>query len=278
MKGLALLALVIASAANAQQSVIFSTGNPDGRVGMASRPASAFGSEREAADDFLLLQAATITNATFAGLLPSGSSAADITQVRIEIFRVFPLDSSDPPSGNVLTRLNGPSDVALGSRTSGSDLTYSVASFGGFSVANSVVDGIHPSPNSNTGGEGPVSGGEFFFSVDFLTPFVLPADHYFFVPQVALSNGTFLWLSASWPIQAPGTPIVPDLHPWMRGPDITPDWLRVDTDIIGGAERFNGTFSLSTTITPTPEPSTLGLFGSGLLLIGVIATRRRSSR
>jgi len=277
MKGLAVVALLLASAAHAQQTVIFSTGNPDGRVGMASRPASAFASAREAADDFLLLQQTSITSATFVGLLPSGSNAADISGVTIGIYRIFPLDSDAPPSGNVPTRANSPSDVAFDSRTSGSGLTFTATTLGNFFVANSVGDGIHPSPNSHTGGEGPVAGTEFSFSVDFLTPFVLPADHYFFVPQVALSNGTFLWLSAAHPIEAPGTPFVPDLQTWMRGPDIDPDWLRVGTDIIGAPETFNGTFSLSGIVTTTPEPSMLVLLGSGLLLIGIATLRQRAS-
>jgi hypothetical protein len=244
---------------------------------MASRPGSATASAREAADDFLLLQQTSITNATFAGLLPSGSNASDISGVTVEIFRVFPFDSQNPPSGSVPTRVNSPSDVAFGSRSSGTDLTYTAASLGDYSVANAVVDGIHPVPNSRTGGEGPLSGVRFSFSVDFLTPFVLPADHYFFVPQVALTNGTFLWLSAARPIQAPGTSFVPDLQAWMRGPDVDPDWLRVGTDIIGGTDTFNGTFSLSTTVTPAPEPSVLALLGSGLFLIGVGALRRRAA-
>ena len=57
------------------------------------------------------------------------------------------------------------------------------------------------------------------FSVDFTTPFLLPADHYFFVPQVQLSDGNFLWLSAPKPIGADGTPFPPgftDLQSWTR--------------------------------------------------------------
>ncbi len=274
MKRLAFMALLIASAANAQQVVFFSTNGPDGRMGMASRPANAFGSEREAADDFLLTQATSITNATFAGLLPRGSTAADISQVAIELYRVYPNDSNQPASGNVPTRANSPSDVAYESRTSGVGLTFTASNLGDFFVANSVIDGIHPSPTFQTGGEGPVSGTQFSFSVDFLTPFVLPADHYFFVPQVALTNGTFLWLSSTHPITSPGTPFTPDLQAWIRSSELAPDWLRVGTDIVGPGQTFNGTFSLSTTVTSTPEPATLVLLASGILLVGVAAKRR----
>ncbi|HEX5972082.1 MAG TPA: hypothetical protein VFY85_09160 [Gemmatimonadaceae bacterium] len=276
MKALALMALLLASAAQAQQTVVFSTNAPDGRLGMASRPGGAGISAREAADDFVLQEATAITGASFYGLLPTGASALDITQVSVEIYRIFPLDSSDPPSGNVPTRLNSPSDVAFDTRTSGSGLTWSATSLGGFSVTNSVVDGIHPSPNNMTGGDGFATGNQFLFAVDLLTPFVLPANHYFFVPQVGLSNGTFLWLSAQRPIVSPGTPFPPmttDLQAWIRSAELEPDWLRVGTDIIGGGQTFNGAFSLSTTVIATPEPTTLVLVASGLLLI-VVAARR----
>lgn len=277
MKGLAVVALLLASAANAQQTVVFSTGNVDGRMGMASRPGGASGTAREAADDFVLLQATSLTSATFTGLLPSGSNALDITQVSVEIYRVFPLDSNDPPSGQVPTRANSPSDVAFESRTSGSDLTFSTTSLGNLSVANTVIDGIHPSPGQQTGGEGPENGAEFLFNVNFLTPLTLADGHYFFVPQVALSSGTFLWLSATRPIVAPGTPFAPDLQAWIRSSELEPDWLRVGTDIVGNGQTFNAAFTLSTTVTTSPEPSALVLLGSGLLLIGAVARRSRAS-
>src|SRR5262249_28239992 len=79
------------------------------------------------------------------------------------------------------------------------------------------------------------------------------AGHYFFVPQVGLSDSApagadFLWLSAPKPITPPGTPFPPgvtDLQSWMRDdPPLAPDWLRIGTDIIGGT-TFNASFSLS---------------------------------
>jgi hypothetical protein len=82
--------------------------------------------------------------------------------------------------------------------------------------------------------------------VTITTPFTLPEDHYFFVPQVQLSGTPafpFLWLSATRPNPA----LSPDLQAWVRGPNIEPDWLRVGTDIVGGspAPTFNLSFSLS---------------------------------
>jgi hypothetical protein len=48
-----------------------------------------------------------------------------------------------------------------------------------------------------TNGNGPITGAEVQFNVTFVSPFGLPSDHYFFVPQVEVTGGTFLWLSAA---------------------------------------------------------------------------------
>src|SRR5262249_20208265 len=98
----------------------FSTGNPDGKMASASRPANGAAFEIESADDFLLTTATEIKSATFTGLIPSG---ATINQVVVEIYRVFPNDSdvsrtSGPPTFStpqVPTRVNSPSDVAFNS-------------------------------------------------------------------------------------------------------------------------------------------------------------------
>jgi hypothetical protein len=44
--------------------------------------------------------------------------------------------------------------------------------------------GVHPLPNVFTGSNGPVTGEETQITVNLTTRFDLPADHYFFVPQV----------------------------------------------------------------------------------------------
>src|SRR5262249_18028018 len=119
-----------------------------------------------------------------------------------------------------------------------------------FQVANSVIDGIHPLPDQTTRGEGPVAGQEVLFEVVFDPPLDLPADHYFFVPQVELQgrDGNFLWLSAPRPTSPPL--FTGDLQMWIRNADLDPDWLRVGQDIVGGSPfpTFNGNFSLSGTI------------------------------
>jgi hypothetical protein len=231
-------------------SFSFTTGDPDGRMAAASRPESLHKIEIEAADDFILTSETIIDRATFTGLLFHGGHG-EIRNVVVEIYRVFPNDSDTTRTPSVPTRTNSPSDDALTDRSSGDGTLRFTATVVNpyFEAANSVIDGIHPSPDQVTGGEGPVAGQEVTFDVVFDPPLDLPADHYFFVPQVELQGqaGNFLWLSA------PGPPLFTgDLQMWIRNADLDPDWLRVGSDIVGptpaSGPKFNGSFSLSGTI------------------------------
>jgi hypothetical protein len=119
-----------------------------------------------------------------------------------------------------------------------------------------------------------LTGQEVQINLTFLTPFSLPSDHYFFIPQVALTNGgQFYWLSALRPISGAGTTSFPagvtDLQAWTRNAALDPDWLRVGTDIVGGTTppTFNMAFSLDGTATPEPAASFVVL--TGLALIGL---------
>jgi hypothetical protein len=250
--------------ARMQPSVFnFSTGLPDGKVATISEPASAHTSqvEYESADDFALTTETVLQHASFTGLLTGGATPRDVSKVVVEIYRVFPNDSdvgrtSGPPTFStpkVPTRVNSPSDVALDARDSADhELGFQARVLStSFSALNSVSSAAKISVNSK--GNGPVTGEEVEFDVTFKVPFDLPAGHYFFVPQVGLSDkapagANFLWLSAPKPIVPPGTPFpagVTDLQSWMRDdPPLAPDWLRIGTDIIGGT-TFNASFSLS---------------------------------
>jgi hypothetical protein len=219
----------------------FNTGAPDFRIATASRPESHRKIEIESADDFVLASQTRLLQATFTGLLFQGGPG-EIREVVVEIYRVFPKDSDTTRTIHVPTRVNSPSDVAFEDRSSADGgLHFTVTVLNPHVEAdNSVINGINPKPDQMTEGEGPVAGQEVRFDVVFDEPFDLPADHYFFVPQVRLQGkgGNFLWLSAPHP-QFTG-----DLQMWIRNGDLDPDWLRVGTDIVGGT-TFNGSFSLS---------------------------------
>src|SRR6266850_4437289 len=244
------LALLVSQASAASFS--FSTGDPDGKIATLSRPSSAGNIQTETADDFVATQAVVISQATFTGLLPSGTALTGISDVEIEIYHVFPGDSDTNRTINVLTRANSPGDVEIDSATrfQRRDSADSSLNFGAtivnssFSVLNSVVNGINKHPNEKTNGEGAVTGEEVLITVFFDPPISLPADHYFFRPEVLLSSGDFLWLSAPKPIVAPGTPFLPDLQSCIRNDALSPDWLRIGTDITGQGP-FNAAFSLS---------------------------------
>jgi hypothetical protein len=254
-------------------TVVASIGLPDGKMATASQPSAIGQLETETADDFLLTQNTSITGGTFYGLAPAGFTPSTVQAVTIEFYRVFPADSANPPNGFVPTRTNSPSDVAFDSRSSSSaTLSFTPTLLGTFSVANSVINGINPKPNQFTGGEGAVSGDEVQFDFS-INPDTLSSGQYFFVPQVQLSDGTFLWLSAPDPIVAPGQPFTPDLQTWIRNANLDPNWLRVGTDITGQGP-FNAAFSLNgTTAAATPEPCTLSLLGAGLL--GLVTRKRK---
>jgi hypothetical protein len=243
--GLTMLALVLLPPRASASSFFFSTGSPDGLIGTLSRPASAGLVQTETADDFLLDECVLINQATFTGLLPMGASVASINSVEIEIYHVFPVDSDTNRTPAVVTRMNSPSDVEIDDATRDTldgSLIADATVGPTFSVLNSVVNGINPSPNQFTGGEGPVTGTEVTITVTFDPPILLPADHYFFRPEVGLSSGNFLWLSAPRPVNPPI--FVGDLQSWIRNDNLAPDWSRIGTDITHEGP-FNASFSLS---------------------------------
>jgi hypothetical protein len=262
----ALIGLLPAVAAAAETPFSFSTGDPDGLMATATRPDAGAVTEIESADDFILSHLTSITSATFTGLVPAGATVGEVV---VEIYRVFPHESSDPPSGHVPTRANSPSDVAFDTRDSLSGLSFTTDGEGSFPAANSVTPGgIHPLPGIFTGGNGSITGEETVFNITFTTPFTLPADHYFFVPQVQLSGGAFLWLSAPRPITGS---FVGDLQSWTRDEALDPDWLRVGTDITHQGP-FNAAFSLNGAL--VPEPSTWAMMLLGFAGLGFAGYRQ----
>ncbi|HEY2158826.1 MAG TPA: PEP-CTERM sorting domain-containing protein [Isosphaeraceae bacterium] len=258
---------------------LFDTGTPDGKIATASRPDAGGKAEIESADDFIATGGFKVNGATFTGLIVPNSNGPlpTVGEVVVEIYRVFPKDSDTVRTPNVPTRANSPSDVAFATRDSAaSTLSFTTMTLSAtFTAANSVLNGINKSPNQTTMGEGPVTGAEVRFSVSFSTPFILPEDNYFFVPQVQVTGGEFYWLSAPRPIVPPGTPFPAgstDLQSWIRNSALDPDWLRIGTDITNQGP-FNASFSLI----GVPEPSSLALLGLGAFAL-VASARRRAIR
>lgn len=264
--------LACARIAAASPIVLYSNLTLNGQMAAAGRPGSPGVVEIEPADDFILNSGAAVTEIKFIGLIVGAAPVINPASINLEIYRVFPADSTFPPDGKVPTRVNSPSDVALDETGFAGLTSLTITNMGSFSASNSVKNGI----SVGTGGEGGVSGTEFEFDAVLATPFLLPANHYFFVPQLGVTGGDFYWLSAVRPIVAPGTPITPDLQAWIRNTPLDPDWLRVGTDIVGGgasAPMFNMAFELDGT--PIPEPTTLVLFGTG---VGLVVRRARRIR
>ena len=245
-------AACFATAAQADQ-FSFSTGSPDGKLGALSRPAGSQGVETETADDFVLTTPTVVSGATVHGLI-TGGTASNITRVEVEIYHVFPLDSDTGRTAEVPTRTNSPSDHEISTATRDSNdgsLISVAANVSDFQVLNTVVNGINKFPQQLTHGEGAATGKQVELRITFRTPIFLPAGHYFFRPEVEVSGGNFLFLSAPRPITS-GTPFpagVTDLQAWIRNANLSPDWLRIGGDIIG-AGTFNMTFSLAGNTVP----------------------------
>jgi hypothetical protein len=259
------------------ETVLYNNDIADGKIATLSRPDAPGISERETADDFLLSSHSLISGGSFTGLLPAG---AKITNVNVEIYGV---QTTEISPRSVPTRVNSPTNDAIVEEDIGEGLSFHTHTLNnGVGVANSVVDNIKPGANpaaTFTGGEGGKSGEEVQFEFTLDKPFNLAAGHYFFVPQVQLDNGNFLWLSAGKPIGAFGsTPFAGDLQTWIRNnPGIAPDWERVGTDIIGAGPNpatYNAAFRLVGT-NVVPEPTTIAMLVGGLLAVGAWSQRNR---
>ena len=169
-------------------------------------------------------QTTVITGATITGALVPATPLANLADVEVEIYHVFPLDSV-APSGNVPSRVNSSSDVKIASATR--DAAQGTLRFAttlvdpNFLVKNTVVNGINKKPFNITNGEGQAIGVEVEIDITFTNPILLPAGHYFFRPEV--TGGDFLYLSAPKPVVSPGTAIARDLQAWIRNSVLSPD-------------------------------------------------------
>jgi hypothetical protein len=234
----------------------FSTNDADRKLGALAQPANSGKLETETADDFILAETTSIAQATITGLIVPGPAPANIENVEVELYHVFPTDSDQGRTPAVPTRMNSPADVEIATATR--DGSLGTLGFNtkllhpGFTVANTVVNDLVVAPADHVAhGEGPTSGDLVQITITFDPPILLPAGHYFFRPEVQVSGNEFLYVSAPKPIVAPGTPLSLDLQAWIRNSALSPDWLRIGTDIVGplpappAPPTFNMTFSLS---------------------------------
>jgi len=273
------------SAAFAADTVLYNNDFPDGKIATASGSPKA----AESADDFILGNTSTITSGSFTGLIPK---TANILSVGVEIYGACTPGSGFAGCtnlGKAVTRVNSPtSEGRPGTeRTTGDGtLTYSTSLLNnGIGVVGSVVDGINAQtpdvPATLTGGDGPGSGKEVRVNFNLTQGITLPTGHYFFVPSVELSDGSFLQLSAYRPVggEFGSTLITPDLQAWVRNDTIKNDWLRTGTDIIGGPTdpaTYNLAFRLVGTTAVVPEPTGVAMLIAGLVAVGAWSQRKRT--
>src|SRR5215468_11983125 len=155
---------------------IYNNLTPNNLMATAIRPDSPGSFEIETGDDFFLGTGARINSAKFVGLsVPGAGGTPAISQVVVEIYRVFPVDSdvgrtSGPPTfstAKVPTRVNSPSDVEFFDRDSADgNLTFTTTVLAAsFTASNSVDTGIHAKPNQATLGDGARTGQEVRFDV-----------------------------------------------------------------------------------------------------------------
>ncbi len=276
MRSLTLTSMLFAAAAFGLPATAspfhFSTGDATTLIATVSGQAPG-GVDTETADDFLLGRNTRLSGGSFTGLIPINASLASASSVKVQFYQVFPGDSANPPSGNVPTRVNSPADsefLSIDSITGGLSYTATLIS-GGITTANSVVSRLTAGGDPFTGGDGPSFGREVRFDFSFAAPVALAAGHFFFVPQVELSDGSFMWLSAAKPIGGTGTPFVGDLQSWIRNAALDPDWLRIGTDITHQGP-FNAAFTLDGAT--VPEPASWALMLGGFLMVGGAMRRR----
>ena len=105
----AVLALLFLTSPVTAAPFFFSTGDTDGKMATATRPESAGKFEIESADDFVLTGLTSLSKATFTGLLTGGATTANIGEIRVEIYRVFPADSN-------VARTSGPPNFSSNSK------------------------------------------------------------------------------------------------------------------------------------------------------------------
>ena len=274
----AIIGLETLQSASANAATLWSTLSPNSAQAFTSQSNAAIGSET--ADDFFFLNSLApqfeVEGIKVDGLFSDPD--AEITNVRVELYSSFPVDS-DPTRTTDIVRLNGPADDAFAAFDSGEgSLSYSVKDKGSFTVDSTIT----PGSLSNLGAVGSGLTGNLRQIDITLTDSILldaaatpldQANHYFLAATVETSKGDYYWLAGEQPPTTVG-----DRQAWLRTEPFVPDWIRV-SDIINDepgtlAPAFNASFEVSGK--PVPEPSTaLGTLALGGIALSLSKLRKR---
>lgn len=277
----AIAGLELLNHSNALAATLWNTLTPSSAQAFSSQSDGSIPSE--AADDFFFLESFSprfqVEKIKVNGLL--SDPTADITDVTVELYQSFPLDSSSTRIPQTV-RENGPADneFARFNSEEGS-LSFEVSDKGSFTVANTIT------PAETLGAVGPgLTGNLREISIALTEPVVLSAaasstdqqNHFFLAATIGTSSGEYYWVTGQQPPVVMG-----DRQAWLRTDSFAPDWIRV-SDVINNTPgtltpAFNASFKITGTPKPVPEPSSgLGTLALGSVGLTLVVLRQRRSQ
>ena len=261
----------------------FSTGDPDGKIATASRPESTENS-RSSPRMISCSPTTSITSATFTGLVPGGGERPPTSSSRSIAY--FPRLGCRPHQRvaavldvEVPTRVNSPSDVAfLEADSATGGLVLDQGARGDLHRKQlGETGGIYPEPESDTGGNGAVTGEEVRFDRELHRRLAPPRQPLFLRASGRAGQRQFLLAVGAEADRLAGTPFPPgftDLQSWTRD-DSARSRLAAHRHGHRGrrpAPTFNAAFSLAGSA--VPEPSTWAMMLLGFAGLGFAGYRR----
>jgi hypothetical protein len=255
------LSVLFAVLAGAQAATLFTTGAPDGAVGVVSGGVLNFpGTVFSAADDFILFNESLISGGTFTGLITPPLRYTDIVDVSLSIYNVTASTATGQP-------VFVPDGLAAYANSTSGQLTYAQENSSANTAERTFPRASQPVPFFGFGTT-------FNFVLE--SPIVLPAGHYFVSPRVVVTSvpggppqpGLFYWLSAPWPVGTSATDYGAVL---IGGGDAGPSFWVPVSNAAGGPENMS--FSLRGE--EIPEPAAAWLILAGLAALAYKAARSR---